>query len=66
MKIETSALLNYTASPLKVTVPAFGDKSHLRVLKKEKVPGDQSFSFSYNTNINEAANWDASWFANYE
>lgn len=66
MKIETSAPLNYTASPLKVVEPVPGDKTYLKVVKTEKSSGKQSFSFSGNTSINEASNWDASWFANYE
>jgi hypothetical protein len=66
LKTETSALLHYNVSPLKIIEKDGKDKAWLLVLNGEEALSNQRFSLIKNASINESANWDASWFSNYE
>ena len=65
MKTETSPLGHYAPSPLKVIQTGKEDLIHLRILKRE-IACDPAVTILENGSIIEPANWDVSWFANYE
>ena len=65
--MKTEAPFHYSNFPLKIAEdnkPTL-QKTQLRVIKHDDFR-NQRFAFINNKAIEDSANWDASWFTNYE
>ena len=65
--MKTEAPFHYSNFPLKIVEDneSAPQKTQLRVIDKSNF-SNQRFAFIDNKAIEDSANWDASWFTNYE